>query len=203
MAHHENIVEFIGACLGTTVCLVTEYCERGDLGSYLACKLSWKLKINFATQIANGMHYLHTRIPPVVHRDLKCSNILVTRDNMIKLSDFGLSKHLILGASNTKLGTIAWTAPELIIDFNIPYTTSADIYSYGMVLWELLHDGAVPYGDLAEIQTIRAIEKGDKPPLPEDVDKQYASIIIQCWSDDPNQRPSFEQIIYNLSKIIV
>jgi len=202
LANHENIVEFIGAYLGTTICLVTEYCEKGDLGFNLKNnELSWQAKIDFVIQIANGMNYLHSRDPPIVHRDLKCSNILVTEFNKIKLCDFGLSKHLILGASNTKLGTIAWTAPELIIDFNTPYTKSADIYSFGMVLWEVLHDGEVPYGDLQEIQTIRAIERGDKPPLPENVNEVYGTIIKDCWNDDPKTRPSFEQVLKTLGSL--
>jgi len=202
LAKHENILSFIGACLGTTICLVTEFCEKGDLGSLLKKENTmWKQKLSYIYQIANGMLYLHTRDPPIVHRDLKCSNVLVTENFNIKLSDFGLSKRLVFGASNTKLGTIAWTAPELIMELNLPYTTVADTYSYGMVMWEVLNNGEIPYGELGEIQMIRAIEQGKKPPLGDNVDKTYVSIINACWNEVPEKRPTFDIILDMISKI--
>jgi len=201
---HPNIIRLVGACLGRHLCLVTEHCTNGNLVKYLQSKsVTWNTKVKFATDIAGAMNYLHSLMPSVVHRDLKCSNILVADDDSIRLSDFGLSQKLDYGTVALKeVGTMAWAAPEVLIRQE-NYTTKADIYSYGMILWELLHDGANPYSNKNELETLRAIHTGEKPPIknPNSVEPNFLALLKQCWSNDKQDRPSFFRILEILNRV--
>merc|ERR1712146_853852 len=139
---HPNIIEFIGATVDPpNLCIVTEYMPLGDLHSVLRKYpgLPWETKLSFALGIAKGMQYLHSLDPPIVHRDLKALNILVNENYIVKVADFGLSKATPEERShraNTKIGTLNWLAPEVLAEI-CPYTTKADVFSYGMVLYEI------------------------------------------------------------------
>jgi len=145
------------------------------------------------------MNYLHTLPSPIVHRDLKGSNILVSDDLVLKLSDFGLGKHVIAGDQPTEVGTINWCAPEILFE-EADYTFAADVYSYGMVCYEIVNGGEMPYGDLSPIQTLRAIEEGQTPTLPKKLDNQFTEMIHTCWLRQEG-RPDFASIIQTLQKI--
>jgi len=199
---HPNIIKFLGASLGRNLCLVTEFCQYGSLNKFMQTKpLGWSFKVKFATDIAEAMNYLHTQTPPIVHRDLKCSNILVSEGPNVKLSDFGLSQRLLYGAANSAVGTIAWAAPEVLIKQE-NYTTKADVYSYGTIMWEILNDGANPYTNKNELETLRAIQTGEKPPINQSlVEPNYLAILKQCWSNDKQDRPSFLRILEYLKRV--
>jgi len=124
----------------------------------------WKQKMSFARDIVAAVDYLHTLDPPVVHRDLKAANVLVSASLQLKLSDFGLASLLNPIAHNSKKGTVAWTAPEVLLA-DLPFTKKADVYSLGVVLWELLNKGATPFAELNVLGVIRAVEMGQRPPL--------------------------------------
>jgi serine/threonine protein kinase len=98
-----------------------------------------------------------------VHRDLKCSNILVDQHDCIKVSDFGLSKHASSGG-NTRMGTLNWIAPEILRNAG-PFTEKADVFSYGIVVWEIFTNGQVPYQGLQPLQIVRAIDEGVRPEM--------------------------------------
>ena len=89
--------------------------------------------VKFALGAAEGIRYLHAQKPPIIHRDLKTMNFLVGKDNCVKVSDFGLAKHLESKTTQTFCGTVPWTAPELLR--GNPYTTKVDVYSFGIVIW--------------------------------------------------------------------
>eukprot|EP01127_Copromyxa_protea_P020897 TRINITY_DN7043_c0_g1_i1.p1 TRINITY_DN7043_c0_g1~~TRINITY_DN7043_c0_g1_i1.p1 ORF type:complete len:801 (+),score=133.62 TRINITY_DN7043_c0_g1_i1:480-2882(+) len=199
--HHKNVLRFIGACLGHPICLITEYCVNGDLSEYMKTKtLEWPKMLNFSLQIAKGMDYLHSLPQPVVHRDLKGTNILVDEKEVLKLSDFGLGKHISLdSATDGGIGTICWCAPEVLI-LDEPFTAKADVYSFGMTLYEIVSKGDTPYSDLDELETLRSIQEGIKPKLPEGLDSDFKSMVENCWKER-DERPNFHEIMIALKKI--
>eukprot|EP01130_Rhizamoeba_saxonica_P010901 TRINITY_DN4497_c0_g2_i1.p1 TRINITY_DN4497_c0_g2~~TRINITY_DN4497_c0_g2_i1.p1 ORF type:complete len:309 (-),score=74.87 TRINITY_DN4497_c0_g2_i1:97-1023(-) len=199
---HQNIVEFIGANLGMTIYIVTEYCINGDLAAFLKKNvISHDEMCRYSTEIARGMEYLHGLTPPIVHRDLKCSNILLDVHLNAKICDFGLSMHMKNGSAiDEKLGTINWTAPNILFDAE-PYTKKADIYSYAMTLYEISHNGTVPYNGLNELQVVRMVQQRKRPIIGDNVLLVLANLIRACWEDPENSRPDFQEIIEVLENI--
>jgi len=198
---HINILSFIGASLGR-ICLITEFCPNGDLISFLHSNpIVWTLQLKFMKDVANGMKYLHGLQHPIVHRDLKGSNVLVDKNLTLKLSDFGLGRHFIHGetrGSSGNVGTVNWCAPEILFNEE-PFSTSADVYSFGMVCYEIMTNGEMPYSDLGPLQTLRAIEQGELPILPQ-MEPSTASLINACW-EEKNRRPHFPLIVSTLDKV--
>ena len=96
-------------------------------------KLDYRTILHFAINAAEGVRFLHGQQPPIIHRDLKTMNFLVGRDNNVKVSDFGLARHLESKTTQTFCGTVPWTAPELLS--GNPYSIKVDVYSFGIVLW--------------------------------------------------------------------
>ena len=148
--HHPNIVQLLGICDssspqgGQEMLLVMEYMARGSLSDVLgdaSISLPPKQKASMALEAARGMLYLHTLKPPVLHRDLKSPNLLVDANFRIKIADFGLSRFRV-EYTMTFCGSPKWTAPEVLN--GLSYDTAADVWSYGVVLWELL-TREVPY----------------------------------------------------------
>lgn len=196
---HKNVLPHVGSVLGhSTLCLVTEYCAGGNLRDYLVTtRRSWKLKLRFAREIAAGMQYLHSRRPPIVHRDLKADNILVSDLGEIKISDFGLATRLAPLPHNAKKGSVNWMAPEVLLTEN-PFTLAGDVYSYGMVQYELLMDGKPPYYELTPLQTLSSITENILPTIPSelttDANAAYRELMTATWDRNLSQRPPFSQI---------
>ena len=202
---HPNIVLFMGI-VPNPLCLVTEYCARGNLFDILHnsdVKLSWTLRKQMALDAARGMNFLHTSTPVIIHRDLKSLNLLVDDRWTVKVSDFGLSR--FKGNSSSSLytaqcGTFHWMAPEVIAGHR--YTEKADVFSYGVNLWELLTRDT-PYKDMQPMQVgLAVLNRGLRPHVPEDTPEDYAALMRACWNADPVKRPSFSQIIPALQSML-
>ena len=135
---HPNIVLFLGACTkAPNLCIVLEYCSRGSLWSLLHdghIKMSWEYRKKFALDIAKGVYYLHTNKQPILHRDLKSLNVLLDHALNCKLADFGWTR-VKAKVMTSKIGTYQWMAPEVINGYK--YTEKADVFSFGIILWEL------------------------------------------------------------------
>uniref|UniRef100_A0A8C6XEP4 Mitogen-activated protein kinase kinase kinase 12 n=1 Tax=Naja naja TaxID=35670 RepID=A0A8C6XEP4_NAJNA len=144
---HPNIITFKGVCTqAPCYCIIMEFCAQGQLYEVLRAgrKVTPSLLVDWSMGIAGGMNYLH--LHKIIHRDLKSPNMLITYDDVVKISDFGTSKEL--SDKSTKMsfaGTVAWMAPEVIR--NEPVSEKVDIWSFGVVLWELL-TGEIPYKDV-------------------------------------------------------
>eukprot|EP00339_Tiarina_fusa_P014873 CAMPEP_0117053630 /NCGR_PEP_ID=MMETSP0472-20121206/37103_1 /TAXON_ID=693140 ORGANISM="Tiarina fusus, Strain LIS" /NCGR_SAMPLE_ID=MMETSP0472 /ASSEMBLY_ACC=CAM_ASM_000603 /LENGTH=224 /DNA_ID=CAMNT_0004768777 /DNA_START=509 /DNA_END=1180 /DNA_ORIENTATION=+ len=143
---HPNLVELKGLCLDTDeMLMVTEYLAYGDLFNFLHDenqKMPWSLRLKIAYDVAKGMKFLHTTTPPIIHRDLKTPNILLasTKSNArvcAKVADFGLSSTLVHTISGRNVFNPNWLAPEVMVP-GAEYTEKADVYSYGIILWELV-----------------------------------------------------------------
>jgi len=138
----KNIVRFYGASVSPYLCMVLELCERGSVYDFLKKfpeKLSWPLAIHFGSDMAEGMAALHAHSPPIVHRDLKSMNLLITKKWDVKVCDFGLSRiyQQNLETFSRICGTMAYIAPEMISGQGA--TKASDVYAMGIVLWEFLY----------------------------------------------------------------
>ncbi|XP_075097159.1 uncharacterized protein LOC107766684 isoform X2 [Nicotiana tabacum] len=182
---HPNVLLFMGAVTSPQrLCIVTEFLPRGSLFRLLqrySSKLEWRRRIHMALDIARGMNYLHHHNPPIVHRDLKSSNLLVDKNWTVKVGDFGLSrlKYETFLATKTGKGTPQWMAPEVLR--SEPSNEKSDLYSFGVILWELA-TGKLPWDNLNPMQVIGAVGfMNQRLDIPKDVHPQWASIIESCW----------------------
>lgn len=196
--NHPCILGFLGV-VPSPLCLVSEYCSNGNLFDLLhnsPVRLPWHLRLRMALEVAEGMKFLHSTTPVIIHRDLKSLNLLVDRDWHVKVSDFGLSRFKALSSSafmTAQCGTFHWMAPEVIAGHR--YTESADVYSFGINLWELL-TRKVPYKGLEPMQVgIAVYTRGERPPIPRDCPAAFAALMQACWHAEPSCRPTFVQLV--------
>ena len=164
-------------------------------------KMSRKLQILYADQLAQGMVYLHTCKPPVIHRDLKPANLLIDHSGVLKISDFGLAKvrpdPKVMESSKFVMtgetGSYRFMAPEVYRHED--YTETVDIYSYGMILYYLL-SGRPPWASMNGLMAVeRAAKEGDRPNIPRDWDERLSNLLQRCWDENPQARPSFQNIL--------
>jgi serine/threonine protein kinase len=143
------------------------------------------------------MAYLHSGNPPVLHRDLKSANLLLDESYTTKVCDFGLSRLKAQARSMTgNCGTVQWMAPEVLA--NRDYDEKADVYSFGIIVWELL-SRECPYEGMTAIQCALAVLNRDKrPEIPKWCPPGLHALIKSCVKKDPSERPSFQQIILAL-----
>ena len=201
---HRNIVQYIGASLQSPeLCVLTELAlySLSDLLYKQNTKLRLDQTLRFAKDIAKGVKYLHALRPMIIHRDLKSSNLLVDERDVLKISDFGLSR--IKNESVTKisgmLGTPGWSAPEIYKQDK--YTEKVDMYSYGVVVSEMV-TGEKPYAGLNQMQIAFAtVYQGQRPSLPDSIPKQLKGLIKACWDSVPAKRPSWEKVLDSLSQM--
>lgn len=193
---HKNVVYFIGAALqAPNLCVLTEFVERGNMREVLRkYSIPFKQKVDMCIGAAAGIRYLHSRNPPVVHRDIKSVNLLVDEHFIVKVADFGLSKAIPADKTqtNTRIGTLNWLAPEVLAE-SAPYTKKADVFSFGMVLWEMV-TGETPFHGKTPLQVVRALDTGKRPEIPDTVHPTFAQLIRECWAQDMNARPTFNEI---------
>lgn len=194
---HPNIITFVAACKKPPVfCIITEYLAGGSLRKYLHQQephsVPADLVLKFALDIARGMLYLHSQ--GVLHRDLKSENLLLGEDMCVKVADFGISCLESQSASAKGItGTYRWMAPEMINQKR--HTRKVDVYSFGIVLWELL-TALTPFQDMTPEQAAFAVsQKNARPTLPSTCPMAFSDLISRCWSSNPKRRPNFEEIV--------
>ncbi|GAB4815773.1 hypothetical protein N2152v2_002819 [Parachlorella kessleri] len=218
---HPNVLSFLAVCKAPP-CLVSEYCPRGSLYDLVAAaraspaalnQLTWLRRLQMAMDAASGMWYLHSRQPPVVHRDLRSPNLLVSQTWTVKVSDFNLSRLMEetagTGAStSTSVATNpCWLAPEVLSGNN--HTLASDVFSFGVILWELLCLEAPWAGSPNPWQVAKTVMDGGRlkvPPadqLPGGAGSNeglegYVGLMSTCWTQEPRQRPTFAAIIAEL-----
>ncbi|ERM93492.1 serine/threonine-protein kinase EDR1 [Amborella trichopoda] len=195
---HPNVVLFMGAVTRPpNLSIVTEFLPRGSLYRLLHrpnCQIDEKRRIKMALDVAKGMNCLHSSTPTIVHRDLKSPNLLVDRSWNVKVCDFGLSrmKHNTFLSSKSTAGTPEWMAPEVLR--NEPSNEKCDVYSFGIILWELA-TLRMPWSGMNPMQVVGAVGfQNRRLDIPKEVDPLVARIIWECWQTDPNLRPSFAQL---------
>uniref|UniRef100_A0AAY4B8X4 Mitogen-activated protein kinase kinase kinase 7 n=1 Tax=Denticeps clupeoides TaxID=299321 RepID=A0AAY4B8X4_9TELE len=197
--NHPNIVKLYGSC-SNPVCLVMEYAEGGSLYNVLhgaeplphytaSHAMSWCL------QCSQGVSYLHGMKPKaLIHRDLKPPNLLlVAHGTVLKICDFGTACDIQTHMTNNK-GSAAWMAPEVFEGSN--YSEKCDVFSWGIILWEVI-TRRKPFDEIGgpAFRIMWAVHNGTRPPLIKNLPKPIESLMTRCWSKDPSQRPSMEEIV--------
>ncbi|KAM3603037.1 uncharacterized protein V6R79_015519 [Siganus canaliculatus] len=204
---HPNVVHLEGVVTrGKPVMIVIEYMENGSLDAFLRKhdgQFTVIQLVGMLRGIAAGMRYLADM--GYVHRDLAARNILVNSNLVCKVSDFGLSRVIdddpeaVYTTTGGKI-PVRWTAPEAIQYRK--FTSASDVWSYGIVMWEVMSYGERPYWDMSNQDVIKAIEEGYRLPAPMDCPPGLHQLMLDCWQKDRAERPKFDQIVGILDKMI-
>lgn len=198
---HPNILRFVGACTKPpNLMIITEFMARGTLFDVLhqsQMRVTWPMRKKFALDTCKGMRYLHDS--KLLHRDLKSSNLMLDKDFNCKVGDFGLTR-ISRGAAAVQMtgqcGTFQYMAVEVLA--NKPYSEKADVFSFGILLWEMVAR-KLPYFGMQPMQVgIAVLQQGMRPPIPPKCPAPLAKLMRACWDSDPNRRPSFEQLVQAL-----
>ncbi|XP_015594291.1 tyrosine-protein kinase transmembrane receptor Ror isoform X2 [Cephus cinctus] len=211
---HPNIICLLGVILkGEPMCMLFEYMTQGDLHEFLICHsprsdvplsngtgkvLEQPEFLHIALQIASGMEYLAGH--HYVHRDLAARNCLVGENLTVKISDFGLSRDIYSSdyyrVQSKSLLPVRWMPPESILYGK--FTTESDVWSFGVVLWEIYSYGLQPYYGYNNQEVIDMIRSRQLLPCPEDCPTMIYSLMIECWHEVVNRRPQFPEIHHRL-----
>ncbi|XP_031436984.1 ephrin type-A receptor 7 isoform X5 [Clupea harengus] len=204
---HPNVVHLEGVVTrGKPVMIVIEYMENGSLDGFLRKhdgQFTVIQLVGMLRGIAAGMRYLSDM--GYVHRDLAARNILVNSNLVCKVSDFGLSRVIdddpeaVYTTAGGKI-PVRWTATEAIQYRK--FTSASDVWSYGIVMWEVMSYGERPYWDMSNQDVIKAIEEGYRLPAPMDCPPGLHQLMLDCWQKDRADRPKFDQIVGILDKMI-
>jgi len=210
---HPNIIMFFGACfqLSPPVILL-EYCPGGNLetriiraymeGGRPADKITPAQKWKYAHELALGMTFLHKCTIPIIHRDLKPSNVLISAEDTIKITDFGLAKFVPIKnkfledkfTMTGETGSYRFMAPEVYR--HEPYNQAVDVYSYALIIYWMF-SGVRPFANITDpVEAVKfASLKRGRPSLTSVKEGKVKAIIEQSWSEEPDRRPSFSQIV--------
>lgn len=216
---HINIINLLGCCTqGGPLFVIVEYAPFGNLRDFLRQHrpssgyelavgekktLTQKDLVSFAYQVARGMEYLASR--RCIHRDLAARNVLVSDDYILKIADFGLARDIHCSDYYRKTTDgrlpVKWMAPEAL--FHRVYTTQSDVWSYGILLWEIMTLGGTPYPSVPSVeklfQLLRNGHRMEKPPC---CSLEIYMLMRECWSYQPNERPVFSELVEDLDRIL-
>ncbi|XP_051020696.1 fibroblast growth factor receptor 3 isoform X3 [Acomys russatus] len=218
---HKNIINLLGACTqGGPLYVLVEYAAKGNLREFLRARrppgmdysfdtcrlpeeqLTCKDLVSCAYQVARGMEYLASQ--KCIHRDLAARNVLVTEDNVMKIADFGLARdvHNLDYYKKTTNGRlpVKWMAPEAL--FDRVYTHQSDVWSFGVLLWEIFTLGGSPYPGIPVEELFKLLKEGHRMDKPANCTHDLYMIMRECWHAVPSQRPTFKQLVEDLDRIL-
>uniref|UniRef100_A0A8C7I7Y3 receptor protein-tyrosine kinase n=1 Tax=Oncorhynchus kisutch TaxID=8019 RepID=A0A8C7I7Y3_ONCKI len=218
---HKNIINLLGACTQDgPLYVVVEYASQGNLREYLRCRRPVDLEywsgptqapldsvevrelVSAAYQVARGMAYL--ALQKCIHRDLAARNVLVTEDNVMKIADFGLARdiHHIDYYKKTTNGRlpVKWMAPEAL--FDRIYTHQSDVWSFGVLLWEIFTLGGSPYPGVPVEELFKLLKEGHRMDRPAACTEELYIMMRDCWHAVPSRRPTFQQLVEDLDRTL-
>ncbi|MEE6479191.1 hypothetical protein FKM82_012174 [Ascaphus truei] len=218
---HKNIINLLGACTQDgPLYVIVEYASKGNLREYLRARrppgmeycynpicapdeqLCFKDLVSCSYQVARGMEYLASK--KCIHRDLAARNVLVTEDNVMKIADFGLARdiHHIDYYKKTTNGRlpVKWMAPEAL--FDRIYTHQSDVWSFGVLLWEIFTLGGSPYPGIPMEELFKLLKEGHRMDKPSNCTNELYMMMRDCWHAVPSQRPTFIQLVEDLDRTV-
>ena len=201
---HENVIYLYGVTLTKPIMIVTPFMENGSLDKFLICNKGNMQVIDLGRichGVARGMCYL-SRIG-FVHRDLAARNVLIDSNMAAKIADFGLSRTTEEDIYNVKTGgkiPVRWTAPEAILfrKFNM----ASDVWSFGVLMWEVMTSGDVPYVDKDNFKLLQDIQQGYRLEQPSDCPNQLYQLMLKCWDSVPEVRPTFSELETEITAMV-
>ncbi|XP_041426814.1 fibroblast growth factor receptor 2-like isoform X4 [Xenopus laevis] len=218
---HKNIINLLGACTqGGTLYVIVEYAAKGNLRQYLRARRPLEMEYSFDVtrvpdeqmtfkdlvsctyQIARGMEYLASQ--KCIHRDLAARNVLVTENNVMKIADFGLARDVnnidyYKKTTNGRL-PVKWMAPEAL--FDRVYTHQSDVWSFGVLMWEIFTLGGSPYPGIPVEELFKLLKEGHRMDKPANCTNELYMMMRDCWHAIPSHRPTFKQLVEDLDRIL-
>ncbi|XP_040217892.1 fibroblast growth factor receptor 2 isoform X2 [Rana temporaria] len=218
---HKNIINLLGACTqGGTLYVIVEYAAKGNLREYLRARrpvemdysydinrvpgeqMTFKDLISCTYQLARGMEYLASQ--KCIHRDLAARNVLVTENNVMKIADFGLARDVnnidyYKKTTNGRL-PVKWMAPEAL--FDRVYTHQSDVWSFGVLMWEIFTLGGSPYPGIPVEELFKLLKEGHRMDKPANCTNELYMMMRDCWQANPSNRPTFKQLVEDLDRIL-
>jgi len=219
MDPHPNVVRLLGCCTDKDpIYVIIEFVNGGTLQEFLrksrddhayknlhgnSKNISSRDLTSFAYQIAKGMEYLDTK--KLIHRDLAARNVLIDADQTCKVADFGFAKDVMANniyerKSEGKL-PIRWMAPESLYD-NV-YSTKSDVWSFGVLMWEVVTLGSVPYPGLQPSEVMKKVNSGYRLEKPEHCKRELYNIMVKCWEKESKERPTFSDLVRDFETLLV
>ncbi|XP_005927182.1 fibroblast growth factor receptor 2 isoform X4 [Maylandia zebra] len=218
---HKNIINLLGACTQDgPLYVIVEYASKGNLREYLRARrppgmeysydiarvsdeqLTFKDLVSCTYQVARGMEYLASQ--KCIHRDLAARNVLVTESNIMKIADFGLARdvHNIDYYKKTTNGRlpVKWMAPEAL--FDRVYTHQSDVWSFGVLMWEIFTLGGSPYPGIPVEELFKLLKEGHRMDKPGNCTNELYMMMKDCWHAISSQRPTFKQLVEDLDRIL-
>ncbi|XP_032577220.1 tyrosine-protein kinase Fer isoform X2 [Drosophila sechellia] len=201
---HPNIVKLIGICVQKQpIMIVMELVLGGSLLTYLRKNsngLTTRQQMGMCRDAAAGMRYLESK--NCIHRDLAARNCLVDLEHSVKISDFGMSREEeeYIVSDGMKQIPVKWTAPEAL-NFG-KYTSLCDVWSYGILMWEIFSKGDTPYSGMTNSRARERIDTGYRMPTPKSTPEEMYRLMLQCWAADAESRPHFDEI-YNVVDALI
>nr|XP_020468579.1 tyrosine-protein kinase FRK [Monopterus albus] len=204
---HAKLIQLYAVCtLEEPIYIITELMKNGSLLEYLqkdkGTTLCMSDQIEMAAQVASGMAFLE--LQNYIHRDLAARNVLVGENNICKVADFGLARVFMKENENVyepREGAkfpVKWTAPEAIHDNK--FTIKSDVWSFGILLYEIVTFGQMPYPDMTNFQVVQRISQGYRMPCPPNCPKPMYNIMMDCWKKNEQDRPTFETLQWKLEE---
>ncbi|KAB5562171.1 hypothetical protein PHYPO_G00014920 [Pangasianodon hypophthalmus] len=203
---HKHLIRLYAVCtVDEPFCIITELMKNGSLKKYLISHkelrdIEFTLMMDFAVQITEGMIYLESK--NIVHRDLRADNILLSEMLSCKIADFGLAQFTL--SQDQQLSSVKvpvkWMAPEIFAGMD--YTKKCDVWSFGILLTEIITYGNDPYPDLDKAACVQAIQRGYRMARPADCPLTLYDIMLLCWHSNPDERPTFLQLQERLITLI-
>ncbi|XP_071985497.1 fibroblast growth factor receptor 2 isoform X4 [Engystomops pustulosus] len=218
---HKNIINLLGACTqGGTLYVIVEYAAKGNLREYLRARrpvemeysydinrvpgeqMTFKDLVSCTYQLARGMEYLASQ--KCIHRDLAARNVLVTESNVMKIADFGLARDVnnidyYKKTTNGRL-PVKWMAPEAL--FDRVYTHQSDVWSFGVLMWEIFTLGGSPYPGIPVEELFKLLKEGHRMDKPGNCTNELYMMMRDCWHAIPSHRPTFKQLVEDLDRIL-
>uniref|UniRef100_A0A674PI47 Tyrosine-protein kinase n=1 Tax=Takifugu rubripes TaxID=31033 RepID=A0A674PI47_TAKRU len=203
LSHHKLVQLYAVSSQRSPLCLVFEFMENGCLSDYLRARkgsLSQETLLNMCMDVSEGMAYLESS--NFLHRDLAARNCLVSENNEVKVSDFGMTRFVLddkYTSSQCSKFPVKWSAPEVIK--YCKFSSKSDIWSFGVLMWEVYSEGRLPYDNRTNTEVLEALSTGLRLLKPRLAPDTVYLLMEWCWKEKPEDRPCFAVLLHELASI--